>query len=458
MHKQPVRRSMLAAVATGCVMLAMPVSAAKLPNPLTDDDYYDRDPRKEELGRLLAFDKELSGNRNISCLTCHHPYRGTSDGLSLPIGEGGAGLGVTRDTGEGPDAVHERVPRNAPALFNLGAREFAVMFHDGRVAVDGTQPSGFSSPAGDALPPGLDNVLAAQAMFPVTSGTEMAGQPGENSLANATAANDLAGAGGVWEQLAERLQAIPEYVDLFRQAFPDIDVAGDITFVHAANAIAAFEARAWRCDNSPFDRHLRGDRRAMSRLAQRGMRLFYGNAGCSKCHAGPLQTDHGFHAIAMPQIGPGKGDNALDIYQDGRDDLGLGRETGDPADNYKFRTPSLRQLVVTQPYGHAGAYATLEAVVRHHLDPVTSLENYDPSQAALPSRGDLDAQDFVVMDDPVRVRLIADANELQPNRRLGDADVDALVQFMHALTDFECINLNVDVPMGGVPSGLPLFD
>ena len=434
------RRTVLAAVAAGCLLLGMPVSAAKLPNPVTDDDYYPGDPLKEELGRLVAFDKELSGNRNISCITCHHPYRGTSDGLSLPIGEGGAGLGVTRDTGEGLDAVHERVPRNAPALFNLGAREFSVMFHDGRVTVDESQPSGYLSPAGDALPHGLDNVLAVQAMFPVTSGAEMAG------------------AGGVWEQLAQRLQAIPLYVELFRQAFADVRVADDITFVHAANAIAAFEAKAWRCDNSPFDRFLRGERRAMSRLAKKGMRLFYGKARCSSCHSGPFQTDHGFHAIAMPQIDPGKGDNALAVYNDGHDDLGLGRESGDPADNYKFRTPSLRQLIVTQPYGHAGAYATIEAVVRHHLDPVASLQNYDRSQAVLQSRDDLDAQDFVVMDDPVRRQLIADANELAPSRRLDDADVDALVQFMHALTDLQCINMNSDVPMAGLPSGLPLFD
>jgi cytochrome c peroxidase len=57
------------------------------------------------------------------------------DGLALPVGEGGEGLGVTRNTGSGGEAVHERVPRNAPHVFNLGATEITVMFHDGRVAV-----------------------------------------------------------------------------------------------------------------------------------------------------------------------------------------------------------------------------------------------------------------------------------------------------------------------------------
>ena len=100
----------------------------------------------------------------------------TGDGLSLPVGEGALGLGVTRDTGSGDDAVPERVPRNAPPLFNLGAREFTTLFHDGRVEVDPDHGTGFNTPAGDDLPTGLDNVLATQAMFPVTSGTEMAGQ------------------------------------------------------------------------------------------------------------------------------------------------------------------------------------------------------------------------------------------------------------------------------------------
>ena len=236
--------------------------------PLTDADFYDNGAppaEKVELGRLLFFDKILSGNLNISCATCHHSLTDTGDGLSLPIGEGARGLGVTRDTGTGPDAVHERVPRNAPPVFNLGARQFTRMFHDGRVEPDSSSPTGFRSPAGDDLPNGLDNVLAVQAMFPVTSGAEMAGQPGENNQADAAAKGNLAGPGGVWEQLAERLQAIPEYVSLFQAAYPaEIFGADDITYVHAANAIAAFEAETWRFDNSPFDRFLRGNFFALS--------------------------------------------------------------------------------------------------------------------------------------------------------------------------------------------------
>ncbi len=426
----------------------------RFPRPARDRDFYDRgspNPAKVELGKNLFFDKILSGNKNTSCATCHHSLTDTGDGLSLPIGEGGRGLGVTRDTGSGADAVVERVPRNAPPIFNLGAREFQMMFHDGRVAVDPSTPSGFASPAGNDLPPGLDNVLAAQAMFPVTSATEMAGQSGENAIADAAAAGNLAGPGGVWAQLADRLRAIPEYVQMFVAAYDDVSSATDITYVHVANAIAAFEAADWRFDNSPFDRYLRGNRSAMSRAARRGMGLFYGKAGCASCHSGTFQTDHDFHAIAMPQIGPGKGDGF-----DGHEDFGRERVTGEFTDRYRFKTLTLRNVALTGPWGHGGAYDSLEAVIRHHLNPVKSLENYDTSQAVLPSRPDLDSLDFVVQNDPTRVAAIAASNELAPVR-LKKKHVADLIQFLHALTDPAAVDLRRDTPKQ-VPSGLPLAE
>jgi len=194
--------SVTSLLVSGLLMSSALLADAKyLPDAVTDTDYRTHSQEQVELGRNLFFDKILSGNMNISCATCHHALTDTGDGLSLPIGEGGRGLGVTRDTGSGPDAVPERVPRNAPPVFNLGAHEFERMFHDGRVAVDPAQPSGFISPAGNDLPLNLENVLAAQAMFPVTSGTEMAGQAGENPIANAAAAGDLASSAGIWRSL-----------------------------------------------------------------------------------------------------------------------------------------------------------------------------------------------------------------------------------------------------------------
>jgi len=430
-----------------------------LPDAVTDADFREHSPEKVELGKKLMFDKLLSGNRNISCATCHHSLTDTGDGLSLPVGEGGRGLGVTRDTGSDSDAIDERVPRNAPPVFNLGAHEFTVLFHDGRVEVDPSYPSGCKTPAGYDLPDTLENILACQAMFPVTSTTEMAGQLNENKIANAATRGNLK---RVWKLLTKRLRN-PEngYVELFKAAFPagdpnHVSEAADITYAHAANAIAAFEGTNWRADNSPFDRYLRGDQHAMSGNARQGMTLFYGGnrngQTCADCHSGKFQTDHSFHAIAMPQIGPGKGDGFME-----HDDFGRQQVTGDPADLYTFRTPTLRNVALTAPYGHSGCYNSLRAVVNHHIDAVNSLYAYEPDQAVLPSRSDLDEIDFMVMGNDSSVDAIAAAAYELPAMNYSEQDVDLIIDFLHALTDPASIDLGNDTP-ASVPSGLTLAE
>jgi enediyne biosynthesis protein E4 len=119
-------------------------------------------PELVKLGEALFWDPELSGNRDTSCATCHHSDLATGDGISVSIGTSGFGLGETRQRG----TARELVPRNATPLFNLGYEEWSVIFWDGRVS-RGPEP-GFHTPASDRLPGGLDSVLAAQAMFPVT--------------------------------------------------------------------------------------------------------------------------------------------------------------------------------------------------------------------------------------------------------------------------------------------------
>ena len=447
-----IRPFFLAAVLGPALALSLPAMAT--PRALTDADYHANGrpaPAQVQLGRLLFFDKILSGNANISCATCHHPLAGSGDGLALPVGAGGRGLGMTRDTGAADAPIQARVPRNAPALFNLGLRELTVLFHDGRLAVDPSQPSGFVNPAGDALPSGLDNVLAAQAMFPVTSAAEMAGQPGENPVADAAAAGDLSGPNGVWAQLADRVRAVPEYALRFARAFSDVRSPDDIAYRHIANAIAAFELVAFRADASPYDQYLRGEYGAMGSQAQQGMALFFGEAGCGNCHGGALLTDQRFYSIAVPQIGPGKGDGAL-----GRDDFGRERVSASPADRYRFRVPALRNVALTAPYGHDGAFDSLETMVRHHLDPYTSLAKFDPADAALPPRDDLDSIDGWIHGHRPSREALAASNELVP-RALTDSQIADLMAFLHALTDPGSLDLRALIPTR-VPSGLPIFD
>ncbi len=395
-----------------------------------------------QLGRFLFYDPILSGNKSVSCASCHHPKFATSDGLPLGIGDGGIGLGPERMLV--PDNLpEERVPRNSPALFNLGASEFVSMFHDGRLEKDQSRASGIRTPLADEMVMGFDGVLAAQAMFPVLSPDEMAGHYQENDVARAVRMGVLTGEGGAWDIIAQRVRNIDEYADLFAV----IDVARpDISFVEIANAIAAFIAFEWRADNSPFDQFVFGGK-PLPASAQSGMDLFYGRAECASCHAGLFQTDHDFHAIAMPQFGPGKAAR----FEDHARDVGRAHVTGAAKDLYRFRTPSLRNVAVTAPYGHSGAYDNLEKIIQHHTDPVKHFEQYD-RRVALPRfpHGD----DWRVMDNAQDRAAIIDANTLKP-LALTQAEIGNLIAFLETLTDEQSLSGRLGVPKN-VPSGLPV--
>ncbi|WP_164659691.1 cytochrome-c peroxidase [Tropicibacter sp. Alg240-R139] len=398
------------------------------------------DMAEVELGQLLFYDPILSGSRTVSCATCHHPRFATSDGVSLGIGDGGIGLGQER-VFDAKNRPEQRIPRNSPALFNLGATEFTSFFHDGRLEADDTRPSGIRTPLGAEMEQGFASVLSAQTMFPVLSGDEMAGHYSENDVAQAVRQGFLTGPGGAWDILSKRIEALPEYRDRFDQVIGGRPIA----FTDISNMIAAFIAFEWRADDSPFDRHLRGQD-VLDAVELRGMALFYGEARCASCHSGRFQTDHGFHAIAMPQIGPGK---AARFERHNRD-VGRMRVTGRAEDAYAFRTPSLRNVTQTAPYGHSGAYASLESVIRHHLDPVRGLRDYTSEQAVLP--GEPFETDFVLMTQGAEVDDIAQANAL-PAQNLSDEQIADLLAFLGALTDETALNGRLGVP-DVVPSGL----
>jgi cytochrome c peroxidase len=427
-------------------VLAADAPRAKLPPALSEADFLQFDQSQIALGQLLFYDKILSGNRNISCGTCHHHTLGSADGLSLGVGEGGAGLGPIRTTGAGSDEVHERVPRNAPALWNLAHKDITAVFHDGRLAVSDSHPSGFQGPAGDEMLHGLNSLIAAQALFPPTSATEMAGQGNENDVAIATAK----GMHNVWPILAARVAEIPEYQQLFTAAFDHVAAPEDITYVEIANAIAAFVGTEFRNFDSPFDQHLAGDTGAMSDQQKRGMQLFFGEAGCSGCHAGPLLWDQSFHALGLPHFGPGR----TAWYDPVPRDVGRMAITGDLTDAYMFKTPFLRNVALTAPYGHNGAMPTLEAMVRHHLNPAASLAAYKTEMAALRPADWLAERDLAVLGDAAEdARIIAALDIALP--QADEAQVADIVAFLHALTGDTAQTRPMGVPER-VPSGLPV--
>lgn len=390
-------------------------------------------PQLFELGQFLAFDKVLSGNGDISCMTCHHPTLGTADARSLSIGVGGAGLGMDRSH---PEDV--RIPRNAPPLFNLHAQP--TMFWDNRVA---EQRGGIETPAGAEIDAQMRatfdfGAASAQAMFPVTSREEMRGAPGENEVAD-VADDDLA---GIWAALMARLGGIPEYVTLFEAAYPGESFA-EMSFAHAANAIAAFEIGAFAADQSPWDRFLRGDAEAMSATALRGAEFFFGRGRCATCHDGPALSDFRAHNTAVPQIGPGKGHGP-----NGNDDFGFEAISGDPRTRYAFRTPPLRNVELTAPYGHDGAFVTLSSFLAHYRNPREALRRYDPSVLEPALRGTL---------VPNQEAILRTLDPQLRNVRMDDGDLRDLRAFMAALTDPRSRDLDATIP-SRVPSGLPVAD
>ncbi|SHH95324.1 cytochrome c peroxidase [Marivita hallyeonensis] len=418
---------------------------AALAQPITAEDFIAFDADQARIGQLLFYDKILSGNRNISCGTCHHHDMGGTDGLSLGIGEGGVGLGPDRVPGDGADAIRKRIPRNAPALWNLGHKDVRVMFHDGRLEPSDLYGNGFDSPAEEWLPQGLGSLLAAQALFPMTAQFEMAGNTGENEVIGAV--HDRIDLG--WPILAKRVRTIPEYGEMFVAAFDHIETPGQVTIVEIGNALAAFIGTEWANYDSPYDDFVR-DGTPLPAAAERGRQLFFGTAGCAQCHNGPLFTDQAFHAVGLPAFGPGRTRQWDPIPRD----VGRMGATDDLEDAYRFRTPSLRNVTLTAPYGHNGVYADLRDMVRHMADPLAARAEWTPEKARLPDVPWLQEIDFVIQTDTLEMARQAAFLDLRPVT-LSEGDVDDIVAFLEALTGKTALQRPLGRPET-VPSGLPV--
>jgi cytochrome c peroxidase len=387
-------------------------------------------PALVELGQALMFDPILSGNHDVSCATCHMADFATGDGRSLSVGAGGTGAGPARTH---PGGVF--IPRNAPPLFDLA--QLRHMFWDGRVEV--SRRGRFHTPAGAQLTPAMTRVLefgaiSAQPMFPVTARTEMRGQTG-NELTQIPD-DDFT---GIWDGLMRRLGDIPEYRRMFEKAYPGKRFR-DMNFAYASNAIGGFIVTKLSFNDSPWDRFLAGRDNALSPQQLEGARTFM-TLKCSVCHTGPTFSDDKFHDVAVAQIGPGQG-QGLQL----RDDFGRMNVTGDPADQYRFRTTPLRNVELTGPYGHDGSVMTLQGFIEHYSESDVKLNAYDASQ----------------LEPALRNTVLANASAVLAQRDtllngvvLTPELVDKLVVYMSALTDPAARRLSHLVPKR-VPSGLPV--
>lgn len=408
-----------------------------------------------QLGMELFFSRALGGDQDSACVTCHHPALGGGDDLSLPIG-----VGADEPDLLGPGRTHggsalPTVPRNAPTTFNMALWDSAL-FLDGRVESMNKEP-GQNGATGDIRTPdsafGSADALAgesltvAQARFPVTSAEEMRGVTFEAGNGNED----------VRTHLAQRLSGIRagELVS------PDNDASGladwperfaaaygndEITYAKIASALAAYESSQVFVD-TPWKAYVQGDTSALTPSQKRGALLFFstpeqGGADCAGCHSGDFFTDENFHNIATIQLGVGKGDG-----DDGTDDFGRFRETGSDTDKYAFRTPSLLNIAETQPFGHAGAYDTVESVIRHHLNPQSAISNYFASsgswcQNTAQFEGVVDCDALYPGAEFNTVKALATLQIDQAagrskltNADLSDSQVADLAAFMDALTD-----------------------
>jgi len=335
-----------------------------------------------QLGKDLFFTRGLGGNLEVACVSCHHPNLGGGDQLSLSVG-----VGAVDPTVLGPGRVHSEsggpnVPRNAPTVFNMGFWD-ELVFWDGRIENMGADaPNNGASDDirtpdvgfGRRDPSAGQNLTVAQAHFPVTSAAEMRSDsfmPGADS--ESLRARLAARIGDYGDGAGE--MGANTWLQEFRNAFNDRTATAEelITYDNIAFAIGEYE-RSMVFTNNAFNRWVLGDNSALSAQQKRGAELFYtrvdqGGAGCLMCHDGDFFTGETVENTGMIQIGEGKGDGV-------DDDFGRERESLRFIDRYKFRTPSLLNVAVTGPYGHAGAYDTLEQVVSHYSDPVAAINDW----------------------------------------------------------------------------------
>jgi cytochrome c peroxidase len=293
------------------------------PVPVPDDNPLT--VAKIHLGRKLFFDRRLSQNNTMSCAMCHVPEQGfTVNELAQAVGIEGRSL-----------------RRNAPTLLNVAYMH--SQFHDGR-----------------------ETSLETQVISPFLAHNEMA--------------NPSMG------HLVEKIRCLDDYTDLFVQAFgrgPGVETLGQ--------ALASYE-RTLLAANAPFDRWYYGTQQdALSPQAQAGFRLFVGKARCVSCHTitqqSALFTDQAFHNTGLGwyntmgraqhptptrvQLAPGvftevAPEIIASVSEPPPTDLGRYEVTFVPADRWRYKTPTLRNVALTAPYMHDGSLLSLAEVVRFY--------------------------------------------------------------------------------------------
>ena len=396
---------------------------------------------KAQLGMHLFFSKSLGADRDAACVTCHHPMLGGGDNLSLPIGVGAVnpdllGTGRLHASGSTNYDGGPLVPRNAPTTFNIVGWNKSL-FHDGRLTQ--LNASDISTPdSGQNIKDELAtaNLASAQSRFPITSNEEMKGfehADKDNQEIREYVASRIGGYGEGKDELNDTAYWLKKFKTALSK--PNGTAEELITEQNIAMLIGEYENSQAFVD-TPWKAYVEGNANALSASEKKGALLFFtsiedGGADCASCHSGDFFTDEKFHNIAMPQFGHGKGSG-----DEGIEDFGRMLATSDANDKYGFRTPTLLNVEVTGPWGHTGAYTSLEAVVRHHLNAKEAIENYDVSQLVQTGLQNLEQ---LKVNTNKAVKHLEEARkeglDVLKNNTLSDVEVNNLIDFLHTLTD-----------------------
>ncbi len=308
-------------------------------NPLTAS--------KVSLGKMLFYEPGFGveathpeNRRTFSCGSCHIPSAGFRPGRIQGIADGGLGIGVN---GEARMMSNVYVPSEIDAQ---GARPLSVL----NVAfVTNTMWNGSFGSEG------------------VNAGTEArwgVADPGtaiNHERLGALEGQNIEGLKVHRLLYTKELVEANGYKQFFDEAFPDVPTAERYTRKTASFAISAY-LRSLLTTEAPFQRWIKGDRAAMTEEQKRGAIVFFGKAGCVRCHNEPNLGSVTFQALGVEDLFENGG---LKTSQADLRNLGRGGFTGNPDDLYKFRVPQLYNLGDSGPYFHGSSKQTLEEVIEY---------------------------------------------------------------------------------------------
>lgn len=324
-------------------------------NPLT--------PAKVALGKMLLHETAIGGNPKMSdqqgmyaCASCHNADAGFFAGKTQGIGEGGWGFGILGEARvPNPNIPRDSIdfqPIKAPTLLNLAYQD--VMLWDGSFGGTGTNAG--TEHAWTNLP---ENAEGFQ-------GIEVQAMQG---------------------QVTHRLRADPEFIVntgyrmLYDQAFPEVPRSERYSKRTTALAIAAFN-RTILANESPWQYYLRGDYSALRENEKRGALLFFTKARCAECHTGPALKSNSFHAFGLNDFDGSDGAMIRSDHDMERVKRGRGGFTQNPADNYKFKTPQLYNMLDSPGLGHGGSFGSVRQLIEYKINGVKQNAEVPDSQLA----------------------------------------------------------------------------